>query len=68
MKNVLNKIKAQNNFDIKVDEKFKNDTLRYQEKIGTFFIYQGNGIYSEHLNILFKGEKIAHNVVKLDNL
>ena len=68
LKNVLNKIKAQNNFDIKVDEKFKNDTLRYQEKIGTFFIYQGNGIYSEHLNILFKGEKIAHNVVKLDNL
>ena len=68
LKNVLNKTRIENNFDIKVDEKFKNDAVKYQEKIGKFFIFQGNGIYSEHLNILLKGDKISHSIVKLDNL
>ena len=55
-------------FDKKIDEQFKRDTVEYQKGIGKFFIHKGNGIFSGHLNVMLKGDKIAQNLVKLENL
>ena len=55
-------------FDKKIDEQFKKNVVEYQKEIGKFFIYKGNWIYSSHLNTLLKGDKIAQNIVKFDNL
>ena len=55
-------------FDKKIDELFKKEAVKYQGKMGKFFIYKGNGIFSGHLKTLLKGDKIAHNLVKLENI
>ena len=55
-------------FDKKIDEQFKKEAVKYQGKMGIFFIYKGNGIFSGHLKTLLKGDKIAHNLVKLENI
>jgi len=68
LKYFINKLKQKKDFDKKIDEQFKKDTVEYQEGIGKFFIYKGNGIFSGHFNVMLKGDKIAQNLVKLENL
>jgi hypothetical protein len=68
LKYFINKLKAKKDFDKKIDEQFKQETVNYQGQIGKFFIYKGNGIFSGHLNMMLRGDKIAHNLIKLKNL
>ena len=68
LKYFINKLKAKKDFNKKIDEQFKQETVNYQGQIGKFFIYKGNGIFSGHLNMMLRGDKIAHNLIKLENL
>ena len=68
LKFFLNNLGIEKDFDKRVDEQFKKDAVKYQEKIGKFFIHNGNGIFSGHINVLLRGEKIASNKVKFDCL
>ena len=67
LKFFVNNLGREKDFDKRVDEQFKKEAVKYQEKIGKFFIHNGNGIYSGHINVLLRGEKIASNKVKFDN-
>lgn len=64
---LINNLGRKKDFDKKIDEQFKKDAVKYQEKIGQFFIYKGSGIFSGHINIMLKGEKINSNKIKFDS-
>ena len=68
LKFIINNLGRTKDFDKRFIEQFKKDAVKYQKKIGQFFIYKGSGIYSEHINAIFKGDKMASNVVKFYNL
>jgi len=51
-----------------IDEEFKDETVKYHKKMGDFFFYKGNGIFSGHLSHLLRGDKIMQQVFKLENI
>lgn len=68
LKYFVRKMCKSKDLDKKIDEQFKKDTVNYQGKIGKFFVHKGSGIFSGHLHVILKGDKINQNLVKLENI
>ena len=64
MKIVVPKAKTIREMD---NEEFKNQVLSYRKEVGNFFYYRGCGIFSEHLNVILRGDRLVQEIIKFDN-